>query len=271
MAGGKEASSGVNLSGAPWWNAVGIRVPRMVIVGVASLSVAACVTAPRETIELSDVVAEQASSLERSHRLIVDAYFSELERRIDDFIDTRWTPDFLARAAASDQVRSATEEIRAGLGIDPDRLRRTVLDSRSFSDAEANIIVGALQQAQFDYRTRFGQVMIDFSEAALRQINAQRRTLKEPLEQNRRNLLSALDESYSDLQAGQAAIRAYLASVVELVEEQDRILAKLDVLKERDAAMNAAVEASDAAVEATDKLLKVEERFENFRKDDKKP
>ena len=245
-----------------------IHIEQILRGGLAALlgaTLAGCVSAPRATLELSDVVAEQTASLQSSHRQLVEAYFAELERRIDDFVDYQWTPDFLARAVASEQVQQATDEIRAGMDIDADRLRRTVTESRAFTAAETEIVMSALESAQLGYRAQLGQVMIDFSSSALLEINNRRRSLKAPLEENRRKLLASLDESYSNLQAGQAALRAHLASVVQLVEEQDQILAKLNLLKQRDAAMDAAIEAGDGAAKAAEKLIDAERRVDTLR------
>lgn len=236
------------------------------LVACGTLLLAGCVTAPRQTVELADVVAQQSASLESAHRKLVQEYFNALEGQIDDFVDNTWTPNFLARAVASPQVRKALAEARAGLAVNPDRLRATVKASKQFSSIEATIIVKALKSAQLDYRSQFGQIMIDFSKAALVQIDAERRKLKAPLEENRRKLLAALDQDYANLRDGEATLRAYLASVANVVEEQNEVLAKLNLIKKRGAVMDSAIAASDNAATTAAHLVTARQRFDTFQK-----
>lgn len=226
--------------------------------------VTGCVSSPPQTIELADVVAEQSAALERSHRDLVRSYFDELEANIDDFIDNEWTPDFLSRAVASEQVQAELEDVQAGLAIDPDHLRGAIQESLEFSILEADLVVRALENAQFDYRVQFGEIMIAFSEAALREINTIRRELKEPLRKNQRELLAALDEGYANLRQGQASVRAHLASVANLVQEQDAVLAKLNLIEQRNIAMDGIISASDAAADAAERVEDLSSRVEDF-------
>lgn len=221
-----------------------------VTLAAACLILSSCVTAPQQTIDLSDVVAEQSSALETSHRNLADAYFGELERQIDDFVDRRWAPDFLARAAGSEQVQNAIGRVQSGLGIDPNKLRTTVTNSGQFSSVESDVILKALEAAKFDYRAQFGQIMLDFSSEALRQINIVRADLKRPIQDSRRELIGVLNEGYSNLNAGQAAVRAYLVSVADVVEEQDRVLEKLELLEASKRALDAAIKAGEQATHA---------------------
>jgi methyl-accepting chemotaxis protein len=242
---------------------------------ITVVAVGGCVSSPPQTIELADVVAEQSAALERSHRDVVRAYFDQLEASIDDFIDNQWIPDFLSRAVASEQVQNELEAVQAGLAIDPEHLRAAVHESLEFSLVEADLIVRALEDAQFDYRVQFGEIMIAFSEAALREINKTREELKKPLRQNLREMMAALDEGYSNLHQGQAVVRAYLASVANLVQEQDEILMKLNLIEQRNAAMDGILSASETAADAAERVddaaevvAEASEQINDFLSDD---
>ena len=230
----------------------------------ASFALTACVTAPPETIELSDVVAEQAASLEVAHRQAVRLYFMELERRIDTFIDSEWTPGFLAKAIQNEDVQRSLEEVQAGLSIDPERLRSTITGSDDFSELETTVIINALDRAQFDYRVQLGEIMIAFSHEVIRQIASIRAGLKADLVQSELQLMSALDEGYGNLHQGQAALRGYLQSVVQVVEQQDRILAKLRAIEARDKAMEKIIKTSETAAEAAERLDEAGQRIDGF-------
>lgn len=221
-----------------------------------------CVSAPGESVELADVVMEQSTALEASHRALVEAYFDGLEDQVDDFVDRVWTPDFLARAVANPDVVAAVDRVRAGVDIDASAVRSAIEASGRFSAVETGIVLDALDQAQLGYRAQFGQVMLDFSDAAAKQINKARSEFKAPLREKRRELQRALDEGYTNLHAGQATLKAYLESVVDVVAAQDEVLRKLGAIDERNKAMDAIIKASEKATDLAPKLDKLTGRID---------
>ena len=97
-------------------------------------------------------------------------------------------------------------------------------------------------------------VLIEFNNAALKEINKTRSDLKKPIREKKLALQNALDEGYSNLHQGQATLKAYLASVVEVVAAQDEILQKVGVIEQRNQAMDAIIKASSEAADLTVKI-----------------
>ena len=223
-----------------------------------------CVSAPPETVQLVDVVSEQSSALEASHRSLVNAYFDELEESIDRFVDNQWTPDFLSRAVANPAVIAAIDEVKAGIDIDTDSLHSAISSSGVFNSVETDIIVSALDEAKIGYRAQFGRIMIEFNSAAVAKINLRRRELKVPLRTRKLELQNALDEGYANLHQGQATLKAYLESVVEVVAAQDEFLQKINIIEERNAAMDSILKISDEAADAVITIDNAAGALDNF-------
>jgi DNA repair exonuclease SbcCD ATPase subunit len=91
-----------------------------------------------------------------------------------------------------------------------------------------------------------GQIMLDFAEVALEEIESQRSELIEPLNQQEQEVLAHLAESYDQLQQAQAQLTAYLASARNVRRSQDEILQSMGVLEQRDEALERAVRLSEA-------------------------
>ena len=69
--------------------------------------------------------------------------------------------------------------------------------------------------------------MLDFSNAAQKEINQQRKSLMKPIDQQEAYVLDQLRIGYADLLRSSTAIKGYLASVVTLVEERMLFLKSL--------------------------------------------
>ncbi len=237
------------------------------VIAVLSLVTAGCVSAPPQTVELSDIVLEQVNYIETSHRDLVRAYFAQLEHQVNDFIDNEWTPSFLNRAVQDEEVQARLEQTLTGLDIDTDDLEQFLAGSGRFSNTEARIIVDALDVAKVQYRVRFSNLMFEFSEAAMKEISKVRREWRERLRENERKYLSELDYAYGNLRAGHLQIRTYLDSVVQVTQLQDEIARKLGVLEERNSLLDGLVEVSDGLAGGTESLNDVIENLERLDPD----
>lgn len=60
----------------------------------------ACASIPRATVELSTLLGKQIDVLEQSHVATINAYYTEKERTIINFIDKTWYPQYLERLFA---------------------------------------------------------------------------------------------------------------------------------------------------------------------------
>lgn len=182
----------------------------IILIIVVAMILAGCYSAPRQTIELAEITDEQIAELHKSHLRFVQLYYDKLREDINDFMDNKWAPTFLAKAVENQQFREKLDE--AYLAND---------------------------------QVKLGAVMLGFSKSALREINKRRSELSAPVDEQERMVVDEINGAYADLQRSQAAVKSFLASVVNLKEQQDLTLKKLGVLEKSQRITNAVLEKSN--------------------------
>ena len=188
-----------------------------------------CASAPRETVELSEIVGEQIVELQQSHEQFVSLYFDSLRKDVDEFIRDRWIPTFYGNIVSGQGAGGA--EFRAQLDIAyklatldwPAAISVDEIDDPDVRSAVRAAIDGIVEEQS----ASLGGVLVDFANAAQIEINKRRASLMEPIDRQEALILGELRATYADVQRGHATIEAYLGSVVDVVEQQDQITAKL--------------------------------------------
>ncbi|MGD2127069.1 MAG: hypothetical protein PVG99_13375 [Desulfobacteraceae bacterium] len=211
---------------------------------VVGLSVFGCASAPRKTLELSEVTEEQVVELQKSHLRFVQLYYGRLRDDVNDFVNQRWMPVFLSKVVQNEEFRNDLDQAYLTSAIEPSDVEFT-WKGRPLPEPQKGAILSGVEKAVTDERSRLGRVLLDFSEEAQRQINKKRRELLKPIDEQERMVINEINAAYADLQGAQAAIKGYLASVVELKEKQELVLEKIGVLKRSEQIMNAALEANE--------------------------
>ena len=79
-------------------------------------------------------------------------------------------------------------------------------------------------------------------------------------------MLDQLREGYAQLQAGSAALKAYLASVANVVEQRDAVLKKMGLLEAQRNAVSTAIQVDDQAMEALNSAKTASDGVESFLK-----
>lgn len=195
----------------------------------SSILICGCTTAPRETVELSEIVGEQIVELQRSHEQFVSLYFDSLRKDVDEFIRDRWIPTFYGNIVSGQGAGGA--EFREQLDIAyklatldwPAAISVDEIDDPDVRSAVRAAIDGIIEEQS----ASLGGVLVDFANAAQIEINKRRASLMEPIDKQEALILSELRATYADVQRGHATIEAYLGSVVDVVEQQDQITLKL--------------------------------------------
>lgn len=211
------------------------------------ITAAACIRVPQATVDLSDITREQVAALRESHEGFVRLYYDRVRTDIDEFLRTKWIPSFLSKAVENAQFRSALDVSYAVATLKADAIRVTVSGEEGLPENVRTALRSAIDTALTTHRARLGTVMRGFADAAEKQIGLQRTAMMNEIDAQERAVLEHLAGSYSDLQEAQASLRAYLASAVNVQREQDVILAKLGLLKERDKALSLITTASENA------------------------
>jgi hypothetical protein len=224
------------------------------------------VTAPKETVQLTEIVDRQIVEVQASHEKFVYLYYDKLRGEVDRFLEDKWIPQFLAnvvegsgessvkfRADLANAYRLSAVNWEEDLGIDNIKdvaVRQAVQD--------------ALRQLTTREKTTLGMVLLDFSMEVQEQITERRRSLIQPIDEQEAYVLGQLRTTYADLQRGTAAIKAYLASVVKLVEQRDTVLDKVGVLEKQKQIVAAAIRLNEGAVGALNGAKQTQEGIAAF-------
>jgi hypothetical protein len=211
-----------------------------------------CVTAPKETVELTEIVDRQIVEVQASHQKFVHLYYDKLRAEVDRFLEEKWVPQFLENVVggsseSSKQFRTDLDsayrlstvdwEKEIGLdGIQDGTLRQALRD--------------ALKRLTAREKTGLGMVLLDFSLEVHKQISEKRRSLIQPIDEQEAYVLGELQATYADLQRGTATLKAYLASVAKLVEQRDTVLEKMGVLEKQKQILTTAMTLNEEAVAA---------------------
>lgn len=156
---------------------------------------------PPQTVELSLAIGERITASEVSHEALVRELFDQSRGRIQDFLEYRWTPEFLANFTRDAELLSLLEDPTIG---DDER----------------------------------GAIVLDFAEAAVVEIERKRRELLGPLDGLEAEALREIRASYADLRAMNVSVTGYLQSIHDLSEIQEDILDRLRLQRVRDAALD---------------------------------
>jgi len=202
------------------------------ILGTAVL-LASCASVPQEAVVLSNLVGTQIVAHRASHEAFVRHYYAGSRDVVEMFLRDRWVPEYLERfVAASEVMDLLTTPDQTFSPEQLQRLREEILAISGVGEVRAPLIVEAVTRVVGDAER--GQVMLEFAEVALAEIESQRSELLQPLYLQEQQVLHRLAESYGQLQQAQAQLTAYLASVTEVSRSQDELLEAMGVGQARD-------------------------------------
>jgi hypothetical protein len=211
---------------------------------VILMMLSGCASVPKETVELSEVVGHQISELHKSHIKFIHLYYGKLREDVNDFIDDKWAPLFLSKAVNNKHFRTDLDGAYVTSSIDESDVS-VKWKGDDLVEPQKSVVLKGVREAVTDEKSKMGQVLLDWSEEAQRQINKKRAELLKPVSEQERLVTDEINGAFLDLQRSQAAIKGYLASAVELKEKQEEVLQKLGALKKVEKVMGAVTEAND--------------------------
>ena len=192
---------------------------------------------PPQTVELSRAIGERVSANQASHEAFVAEYFASSRGRVEDFLQHRWIPEFLATFTRDAELMS-------------------LLEDPSLGDDER------------------GQIVLEFAEAAVVEIERRRRELLAPLDALEAEALRELRAGYTDLHAMNVSVTGYLESIHEVSEMQEDVLRRLRLQRARDDALEQVTEVNrvlertlEGAGEAEEILRRVRDLFDRRREE----
>jgi hypothetical protein len=237
--------------------------PGLLFVALLAGLTISCVSVPQEAVVLSSLVGTQIAEHRASHEAFVRRYFARCRDVVELFLRDRWVPEYLETFVGESEVMELLTTPDEVFGEDQlERLMEEVLAVSGIGEVRAPLVIEAVSRVIGDVER--GQVMLDFAEVALAEIEAQRSELLDPLDRREEEVLDYLAESYGQLELAQTQVTAYLASAQEVTRSQDEILQAMGIRDVRDDGLDhavrlsedlaAAAKAGDTAAEALEKM-----------------
>lgn len=152
----------------------------------------ACATVPKESVDLSIELTKMIRSAEKSHLAMLDLYIGERKQRMNEFLDSTWTPDFM-----TDLISNAH-----------------ILDSLKYYNSN--------EQKMYHLK--------EFSTAAATTIFQRRANLMEAIDKIDNMLRERVEQHYNDMLILNQTLTAHLQSSVEINEARMKILESLKIV-----------------------------------------
>jgi hypothetical protein len=200
----------------------------------SSLLMVSCASIPKETITLSKTIGSDLQVLHDSHRNMVQLYYSGIQTDINTFIDDVYAP-FVIHHVFESELNKYKEGESSLYGI--------------IEQAGKTGGKGEAEEAL--------NVVLEFQEAANKQINAKRNELLSPILYQEREILSTIDQSYQNTIYANATLTAYIVSIYKVKESQNEALSTVGLNDLDTIVTNRLVELSgfvDMALEKGEKI-----------------
>ena len=210
----------------------------LLLAGIAAWAwLPGCAQVPKESVELSTTVGRDIAAARESHRQLAQALFSRMKRDVDRFVDDVYAPY---------QIRFV---------LDRQRQRQKNGEAVNlFSVLEAAAQRPGDAQAQKD--------AVDIMQATVELIQEDiedyRRQRLAPILKQETAVLDAIDGAYAQMERGNAAVTAHLASVIKVHEAQDQALAAANLQGLRQKVGIGLSDTSDKVAKFVDKTKAVE-------------
>lgn len=167
---------------------------------------AACVSIPKETVTLSQTLANDLVILHNAHRNIAQIYFKKIKDNINSFVDETYAPFVIQHVL--------TSELQAYQSGKPS-LYGTIEGAGKKEGTPATKI--AVKE------------MSDFQSAAYKQIEKKRNELLSPVMAQEAEVIKAVNQSYEHAIYANSTITGYLLSIRKVKEAQQEALSKLGI------------------------------------------
>jgi hypothetical protein len=253
-----------------------------------------CVSIKPATVQLSAEVGSRISEMENVHQIAIQRYFDIEKQKVEDFMKQTWEPLFLKNFLGTSQVLDMLQKVstineQTRTAIQQGLVR--FLDDSSEAPKVTTHLINALDASRATepavVRTALkkfvpddkldaavthvtsllgtdepARIIMDFAQAAHDEMDAQRKSLVEPIEQRKLETIAALSEAYAELIRGQATITGRLEAAARVSRQQDELLDKLglnDVFKKVTENLAAVTQqVNDALVKANDAIKNID-------------
>ena len=171
----------------------------LIIVSVLS----ACAQVPKESVELSTTVGRDIAEMHRSHKALAIIIYDRIKKDVNRFVDDVYTPYQIGNL-----LRSDYDDFKSGS------------EDSLFTVMHKAVRQPDDNQAQKDTLP----YMHTFLEIVREEIESFRKDLLDPVIQQEKELLSAIDRSYNQIHYANSIVTGHLASIVKVHDAQDEVL-----------------------------------------------
>lgn len=226
-------------------------------------SFVACASMPQEAVELSQVASRRVADTQAAHEALAAAYFRLSRERVEDFLQHQWVPTYLANFVARAKLMDELQNPVALTDSQRVRLREELTRATALRGQSLDQALGAVNSAFAD--SARGSIVLEFAEAALEEIEKQRRELLDPIDEQERQVRDALRANYAEMMQIQSAITGFIQSAHDVRAEQDNVLRRLNLLGARDSLVKQAITLNDAVLRLTEQGGDAEEALRQIR------
>jgi hypothetical protein len=220
-----------------------------------------CATIGPAVPKLSSNVGDRIAEMRSLHELAIRRMIDGERRRVDAFLDERWTPQFLRNYIGVTDIVS-TIAARSTISAERERdiaaaLKEYLADSTEAGPAARAVVTAVerdrktepaairreldrfLEEDQLDPASNHvtallatddpARELLEWSRQAEIQIRGQRAAMHAPIDEAEEHILSELGSAYDDLMAAQTALTARVQAAAKVKEIQDDALSGLGV------------------------------------------
>jgi hypothetical protein len=210
--------------------------------------ISGCQSVPKQTVKLAEVSDYQITELQKSHIKFINLYYEQRRIEVNNFMQQKWIPKFLGKAVNNPGFKKDLDTSYSVNSLSAADLRKSIkIDSAgsTLNDNQLEIIENGINESIKAQRSRLGQTLIEFAEGTQAEIDKQRDTLLNPLNAQEQLVVEQVNAAFADLLRSNASLRGYLASAVNLKQEQDEALEKLGLLDKTNKALNKVYSANE--------------------------
>lgn len=204
-----------------------------------------CASIPKETVTLSQTIGSDLQILHNSHRNMVQLYYHSIKVNINTFIDDVYAPFVIHHVLQSELEKYRNDE---------SSLYSVIANAGKIGDKNET------QEAL--------SIMLEFQEAANSQITTKRNELLDPILNQEKEILNAIDQSYQNTIYANATLTAYLTSIHKVKKSQNEALSIIGLSGMDTSVTNRLVELSglvDMALQKGEKIdIKSDEAYQQI-------
>ncbi len=215
----------------------------IIIIGIFLCS---CVSIPKETVELSSVLGNDLEVLKKSHKNMVELYYTEIIDNINTFIDEVYSP-FVIHYVLKAELEKHVNEEESLFGVIEDAGK-----------------VGGKEKTENAL-----QAMTEFIEDAQEQIESKRKDLLAPIVLQKNDILCKIEDSYKNVISANITITGYLKSIKRVRASQQEALSMIGLHgldEELNETLLNALELTKSAVRVGEKIdIKSDEAYSKIK------